>query len=73
MDNVKPGGLGEYFRDQLGKSPKFASHFASIMVNQGRLIYRFGVNHRAELKVKLYRFISKVDPNIQPYLYGKIS
>jgi hypothetical protein len=32
IDSVREGGLGEYFRDVLKKSPKYASHFAAIMV-----------------------------------------
>jgi len=33
IDDVKAGGLGEYFRDRLKKSPRYASHFAAIMVH----------------------------------------
>lgn len=51
VDNVKAGSMGEYFRETLKTSPKFASHFASIMVDQGRLIYRYGSYSRVELKV----------------------
>jgi hypothetical protein len=32
IDSVKEDGLGEYFRDVLKKSPKYASHFAAVMV-----------------------------------------
>jgi hypothetical protein len=32
IDSVKEDGLGEYFRDVLKKSPRYASHFAAIMV-----------------------------------------
>ncbi len=41
IDNVKPGGLGEYFKDILKKSPKFASHYASILCIQHRLDYKY--------------------------------
>ena len=30
---VKAGGLGEYFQSQLKKSPRYASHFAALMVH----------------------------------------
>jgi hypothetical protein len=29
---LKEGGLGEYFQDVLKKSPRYASHYAAIMV-----------------------------------------
>lgn len=32
IDNVYKGGLGEYFQKELKKSPKYASHFARILV-----------------------------------------
>ncbi|MEN6327711.1 MAG: hypothetical protein ABFD18_16080 [Syntrophomonas sp.] len=51
IDNVKPSSLGEYFKDHLKLSPKFASHFASILYSQGRLSYRYGPYNRVELKV----------------------
>jgi hypothetical protein len=51
IDNVKAGSLGEYFKVHLKLSPKFASHFAAILYNQGRLSFRYGSNNRVELKV----------------------
>jgi len=51
IDNVKAGSLGEYFKYQLKLSPKFASHFAAILYNQGRLSFRYGSHNRVELKV----------------------
>lgn len=54
VDNLKAGGLGEYFRDIFKTSPKFASHFASMMVEQGRLAYHYGRNNMVELKVNDY-------------------
>lgn len=32
VDDVRPGGLGEYFRDRLKKGSRYASHFAAVMV-----------------------------------------
>jgi hypothetical protein len=32
MDSVKEGGLGEYFQEVLKKSPRYASHYAAVMV-----------------------------------------
>jgi hypothetical protein len=32
IDEVRSGSLGEYFKYRLKKSPKYASHFAAIMV-----------------------------------------
>ena len=40
ITNVIPGGLGEYFKDTLKRSPKFASHVAALLVNQRRLKFR---------------------------------
>ena len=51
IDAVKPNGLGEYFKNTLNESPKFASHFAAILVNQDRLIYKYGKRNMVELKV----------------------
>lgn len=51
IDDVKPNSLGEYFRGVLKASPKFASHFAAILVNQQRLDYRYGKRNMVELKV----------------------
>jgi hypothetical protein len=51
IDAVKPNGLGEYFQNIFKKGPKFASHFAAILVNQRRLIYRYGERNMVELKV----------------------
>jgi len=51
IDEVKPGGLGEYFKNVLKTSPKFASHFASVLVSQGRVEYRYGTYNQIELKV----------------------
>jgi len=42
IDAVKSNSLGEYFKKILKKSPKFASHFAAILVDQGRLKCRYG-------------------------------
>lgn len=50
IDNIKPNGLGEYFKNTLKKSPKFASHYAAILVHQGRLKKRDG-KRNVELKV----------------------
>lgn len=38
VDNVKPGSLGEYFKEHFNISPKFASHFASILYYQAPII-----------------------------------
>lgn len=51
IDKVKENGLGEYFLKVLGVSPKFASHFASILVAQGRLTHRYGERRAIELMV----------------------
>jgi len=51
VDNITPGGLGDYFYKELKQSPKFASHFAALMVEQGKLIYRYGSKNRIEVKV----------------------
>lgn len=51
VDNVAPGGLGEYFKVKLRTSPKFASHFSALMVEQGMVVYRYGLRNRLELKV----------------------
>jgi hypothetical protein len=32
IDALKPGGLGEYFAVSLKKSPRYASHYAAVMV-----------------------------------------
>jgi len=32
LDSLKEGGLGEYFQDVLKKSPRYASHYAAVMV-----------------------------------------
>lgn len=32
LDSLKEGGLGEYFLVVLKKSPRYASHFAAVMV-----------------------------------------
>jgi hypothetical protein len=32
IDSLKEGGLGEYFTDVLKKSPRYASHYAAVMV-----------------------------------------
>jgi len=32
IESLKEGGLGEYFQDVLKKSPRYASHFAAVMV-----------------------------------------
>lgn len=37
MTSPTPGGLGEYFRRILGKTPRYSSHFAAVLVRQGRL------------------------------------
>ena len=52
IDGVKPGGLGDYFKNTLKMSPKYASHFASLMVELGRLKYRYGPHNRLEFRVK---------------------
>ena len=51
IDEVKENGLGEYFLENLKKSPKFASHFAAVLVKQRRFICRYGEHNRIELKV----------------------
>ncbi|MFH0809703.1 MAG: hypothetical protein V2A77_04455 [Pseudomonadota bacterium] len=51
MTAVQPNGLGEYFQQSMGKSPKFASHFAALMVSQNKLECRRD-NGKIELKVK---------------------
>jgi hypothetical protein len=51
ITNIEVGGLGECFKNVLHKSPKYASHFAAIWVNQGLLDYRYGDRSRVELKV----------------------
>lgn len=51
IDNIKPGGLGEYFTKHLKKSAKAASHFAALMVAQRKLEYREGPHGRIELRV----------------------
>ena len=32
VDSVKEDGLGEYFQNVLKKGPRYASHFAAVMV-----------------------------------------
>ncbi|MFZ2456094.1 MAG: hypothetical protein WAX07_06430 [Candidatus Altiarchaeia archaeon] len=32
IDSLKEGGMGEYFQDVLKKSPRYASHYAAVMV-----------------------------------------
>lgn len=51
VTSITPGGLGEYFREKLLKSPKFASHFAAMLVDQNRLEYRYGKRNMVELRV----------------------
>ncbi len=51
IDAVKPGGLGDYFKNTLKMSPKYASHFASLMVELGNLEYRYGDHGRLEFRV----------------------
>ncbi len=51
IDGVKPGGLGDYFKNTLKMSPKYASHFASLMVGLGKLEYRYGSYCRLEFRV----------------------
>lgn len=51
IDYVKEGSLGEYFKCKLKVSPKFASHFAAVLVKKSIIIYRFGPYNRVELKV----------------------
>lgn len=40
VDNIKPNGLGDYFKSVLGDSPKYASHLASYLVNKDKLMFR---------------------------------
>lgn len=47
VDNVKSASMGEYFQNILHKSPKFASHYAAILVNQRRLRYDYNGSHGA--------------------------
>lgn len=51
VTKIEPGGLGEYFKNVLHKSPKFASHYVAIWVNQNLLVYRYGLRSRIELKI----------------------
>jgi len=51
VDNLAPGGLGEYFKFTLKKGAKFASHFAAILVNKHRLEHRYRKHSSIELKV----------------------
>lgn len=51
VDNIKPGGLGEYFFNHLKKGAKAASPFAALMVAQGRLERREGPYGRNEFRV----------------------
>lgn len=51
VTDISEGGLGEYFRNVLHKSPKYASHYAAAWVNQGLLGHRYGKQSRIELKV----------------------
>lgn len=37
MTTPTPGSLGEYFRTVLGQTPRYSSHFAAVLVHQGRL------------------------------------
>lgn len=52
VDNLTPGGLGEYVRNTLNKSAKNASHIASFLVHDGILDFRYGSRNSVELKVK---------------------
>jgi len=51
VDNIKPGGFGEYFQNVLKLGAKAASHFSAMLVYQSRLEYRYNGN-AIELKVK---------------------
>lgn len=51
ITEIREGGLGEYFRDVLHKSAKYASHYAAIWAKQGLLEYRYGKQSGIELKV----------------------
>ena len=50
VTKIERGGLGEYFKEKLKKSPKYASHYSAIWVSQRKLIYRYGLRNRIELK-----------------------
>ena len=52
IDDIKPGGLGEYFKKHLGIGSKAASHFAALMVAQRKLEHRKGPHGRIELRMK---------------------
>ena len=49
--DLKDDSLGEYFKNTLKRSAKFASHFAAILVIKGRLEHRYGKYNAVELKV----------------------
>jgi len=40
IDDVKPNGLGDYFKSVLKVSPKYASHIAAYLVKESKLTYR---------------------------------
>ncbi|NJD01808.1 MAG: hypothetical protein FIA99_04250 [Ruminiclostridium sp.] len=52
ITDIKPGGLGEYFKNVLKVGAKLASNFAAVMVRQGRLEYKYGEYNSLNLKVK---------------------
>lgn len=51
IDNVKPNGLGDYFKTILKVSPKYASHIAAYLVKKEKLLFRDD-NGLLEFKVK---------------------
>jgi len=51
VDNIKPNGLGDYFKTELEASPKFASHIAAYLMKQGKLDYRDDYDY-LEFRVK---------------------
>jgi len=51
IDDVKPNGLGDYFKSELRASPKFASHVAAYLVRAGKLFHQ-DVNGYLEFKAK---------------------
>ena len=50
VDNVKDGGLGDFIKSNLKKSPKYASHVAAYLHNIDKLDFRTD-NGFIELKV----------------------
>lgn len=40
VNNIKPNGLGDYFKSILGASPKYSSHVAAYLVKKGKLLFR---------------------------------